>query len=176
MEPLDMQSLKCPAPDVGVKLPDGRLLAIEVTEVLAGEHTRRHSRKREAHSTLQIAGGIGSLFSLPANALDVACRIEAKVGKDYQVPSGHQLHLLLAAGTLEHGVAAWPLLLAISIPELNRLTDGMLARSRYQHVYLHLQRGRALYEWNRHDSWHEIHPPAVHADGYPQMQPQEAGK
>ncbi|VEB45735.1 Uncharacterised protein [Chromobacterium violaceum] len=35
-------------PDVGVQLSDGRRLAIEVTEVLSGEHTRRMPGKRKS--------------------------------------------------------------------------------------------------------------------------------
>ncbi|NHQ82342.1 hypothetical protein HA051_12230 [Chromobacterium vaccinii] len=167
IDPLDVKSLKCPAPDVGVSLSDGRCLAIEVTEVLAGEYARRNARKKEIQQAQQAAGGIGWMFTRPANALDVACRIEAKVGKDYHVPNGHQLHLLLAAGTVEHGTMASTLLLFISIPELNQLTHDMLERSRYQHAYLHLQLGRGLYEWNRRDRWHEVHPPSCRSDANP---------
>ncbi|POZ63173.1 hypothetical protein [Chromobacterium alticapitis] len=165
IDPLEVRSLQCPAPDVGVTLSDGRSLAIEVTEVLAGEHARRNARKKDVQLAQQAAGGIGAIFTRPACALDVACRIEAKISKDYQVPRGHQLHLLLAAGTFEHGAMATALLLYITIQELNQLTHEMLALSHYQHVYLHVQLGRGLYEWNRRDRWHEIHPPAVPPDG-----------
>ncbi|UTH75555.1 hypothetical protein [Chromobacterium sp. IIBBL 290-4] len=165
--PLDVRSLKCPAPDVGVALSDGRFLAIEVTEVLAGEHARRTARKKDVQSAQQAAGGIGLMFTQPANALDVACRIEAKVGKDYQVPHGHQLHLLLAAGTVEHGSLASALPSILSISELDQLTHDMLSRSRYQHAYLHVQLGQGLYEWNRHQRWHEIHPPHPVEAHYP---------
>ncbi|MFB9157758.1 hypothetical protein [Chromobacterium violaceum] len=156
--PLDVRSLKCPAPDVGVQLSDGRRLAIEVTEVLSGEHTRRHARKKEIQ---QAPGGIDAIFTRPASALDVACRIEAKMGKDYHVPHGHQLQLLLAAGTVEHGGGSTSLLLYLSVQELNQLTHDMLERSRYQHAYLHLQLGSGLYEWTRRDGWREIHTPGL---------------
>ncbi|VEB45736.1 Uncharacterised protein [Chromobacterium violaceum] len=82
------------------------------------------------------------------------------MGKDYHVPHGHQLQLLLAAGTVEHGGGSTSLLLYLSVQELNQLTHDMLERSRYQHAYLHLQLGSGLYEWTRRDGWREIHTPA----------------
>ena len=91
-------------------------------------------------------------------------RIEQKIRKapDYVVVPGETLSLLLVGSIAKLGAVAATYVIAqlVSVEQLNAELHQILACSRFQYAYLHLQlSGNAVFEWSRESGWRLKRPP-----------------
>jgi hypothetical protein len=175
--------------DVAVRIADGRIVGVQVTEVDPYDPPGSARAQEKAVAKTACGNPYGMWGqnnpAVVRSAIAKAVTRKVKIAAEHSFDGYNEVWLLLCAGLPEHGAAVSTLLITtwLSAEDLNSATDSLLQGSRYDRCFLLAIHGveQAFYLWSKRSRW-EKHvklerirdvPSAAYADSL--MKAAEAG-
>jgi hypothetical protein len=147
--------------DVAVRIADGRIVGVQVTEVdpYALPGSARAQEKAVAQTAPGKPYGMWGQNDPAVVLYAIARAITRKVGiaAKHSFDGYNEVWLLLCAGIPEHGAAVSTFVMTpwLSAEDLNSATDSLLQGSRYDRCFLLpiLGAEQAFYPWSKSSRW-----------------------
>jgi hypothetical protein len=147
--------------DVAVRIADGRIVGVQVTEI--DPYALPGSTRAQEKAVAKIAPG--KPYGMwgqndPSVVLDAIARAitrKVEIAAKHSFDGYNEVWLLLCAGIPEHGAAVSTLVMTpwLSAEDLNSATDSLLQGSRYDRCFLLpiLGAEQAFYPWSKPSRW-----------------------
>jgi len=152
-----IEPMKPPYPDVRVTGENGKI-AIETTSVHWGVGPTGSPVRGQEEREIRA----GNITSGPAKAdliPGIIRSIESKCGKSYQLEGDEEFWLVLLGGSAAAPRSTFIFTPFLDLGRLAHLSHELLAASAFSECYLFCElteRGKALYGWDREQSWQQI--------------------
>jgi hypothetical protein len=144
--------------DVLVRLPDGRAVGVQITELDPHTQPGRARAEEKKNAGTGVYGGWAQ--NNPSVALDSLVRtIERKIeiARRHSFESVREVWLLVCGGIPEHGavISTFVMTPCLSETDIDRVTGGPLQGSKYDRCFFFPIIGaeQAFYTWEKNGSW-----------------------